>query len=394
MSGETINSAEYKKLIAKVVKVSKTTVAENAKDVDEKARFPQESINALKELELLSAYVPTELGGMGLNIKQISQICEILGHYCASTAMIYSMHQIQVACISHHRQDSSYFRDYLKRLVKEQRLIASATTEIGIGGDLRASICAVDSKDGKFKVEKKAPVISYGLQADDLILTARKNPDAPKSDQVHVLMHKGDYELEPISGWDTLGLRGTCSAGFIVKGTGSVEQVIPTPFADILSKSMQPFAHITWASLWSGIAAGAVNKARKFVRKQAKNNLDAPPISAIRLGEVDAVLQTMRNNIAAEEDNYLEMLAAGDDDAFTQFGFAISLNNLKMSSAQLIVDIVGKSMLICGISSYRNDSPLSLSRELRDAYGAALMVNNDRIMLHNSTLLIMHKEDH
>ncbi len=395
MSGETsMNSKEYKQLIKKVVAVAQSTVAEHANDVDEKARFPEESINALRELKLLSAYVPVELGGFGLNIKQISQICEILGHYCGSTAMIYSMHQIQVACISHHRQDSAYFKDYLKKLVKEQRLIASATTEIGIGGDLRSSICAVESDNGKIKIEKKAPVISYGLEADDLILTARKNPDAPKSDQVHVLLHKGDYELEPISGWDTLGLRGTCSAGFIVRGTGVAEQVIPTPFADILSKSMQPFAHITWASLWSGIAAGSVNKARKFVRRQAKNNLDAPPISAIRLGEVDAVLQTMRNNIAKEEDSYLEMLKAGDDDAFTQFGFGIGLNNLKMTSAQLIVDIVGKSMLICGISSYRNDSPLSLCRQLRDAYGAALMVNNDRIMLHNSTLLIMHKEDH
>ncbi len=390
-----LEESEYQTLINQLVTIAKTIVADNADDVDKKARFPTESINALKELKLLSAYVPIELGGLGLNVKQISQICEILGHYCGSTAMIFSMHQIQVACISQHHQNSEYFKNYLLRLVAEQRLIASATTEIGIGGDLRSSICAVEEiADGKFNIEKKAPVISYGLEADDLILTARKNPDAPKSDQVHVLLHKGDYDLEPISGWDTLGLRGTCSSGFLVKGTGTMEQVIPTPFADILSKTMHPFAHITWASLWSGIAAGAVNKARKFIRKQAKNNLDSPPISAIRLGEVDAILQSMRNSITAEEDNYLAMLAENDDNAFTSFGFGIRINNLKMNSAQLIVDIVSKSMLICGISSYRNDSPMSLGRQLRDAYGAALMVNNDRIMLHNSTLLIMHKEDH
>jgi acyl-CoA dehydrogenase len=117
-----------------------------------------------------------------------------------------------------------------------------------------------------------------------------------------------------------------------------------------------------------------------------------PPISAIRLGEVDSVLQTMRSNISVAAENYQNMLIAGDTDAFSNFGFGIHTNNLKISSSELIVDIVGKAMLICGISSYRNDSKLSLCRHIRDAYGAALMVNNDRIMLHNSTLLLMHSE--
>jgi acyl-CoA dehydrogenase len=49
-------------------------------------------------------------------------------------------------------------------------------------------------------------------------------------------------------------------------------------------------------------------------------------------------------------------------------------------------------MLICGISGYRNDSKYSLARHLRDAYGAALMVNNDRITKLNATMLMVHKE--
>jgi acyl-CoA dehydrogenase len=81
-----------------------------------------------------------------------------------------------------------------------------------------------------------------------------------------------------------------------------------------------------------------------------------------------------------------------DPEAFKSFGFAIRTNNLKLSSSTIIVDIVGRAMLICGISAYRNDSKFSLGRHLRDAYGAALMVNNDRIMNHNATMLLVHKE--
>jgi acyl-CoA dehydrogenase len=56
-----------------------------------------------------------------------------------------------------------------------------------------------------------------------------------------------------------------------------------------------------------------------------------------------------------------------------------------------MVDIVNRAMLICGISGYRNDSKFSLSRHLRDAYGAAIMVNNDRIMNHNANMLLVHR---
>lgn len=394
MSGhESLNSRKFKKLILEIKQVGEDVIAPNAHDVDEKARFPKESFDALKNLRLLSAYLPENMGGMGLNIVQITKICEVLGYYCGSTAMIYSMHKIQVACILHNSGGSDYFKTYLKKLSNEQRLIASATTETGVGGDLRSSICAVESSGSSFKLVKKAPVISYGIDADDLIVTARRNPQAAKSDQVHVLLNKGQYELEQISGWDTLGFRGTCSSGFTVTAKGGNEQILPTPFADILSQTMHPFAHITWSALWVGIAGDAVNLAQKFVKSEARRNLDMPPISAIRLGEVDCVLQTMRNNVDVAATNYLEMLNKGDTEAFTNFGFGIRTNNLKVASSQLVVDIVGKAMLICGISSYRNDSKTSLCRQLRDAYGAALMVNNDRILLHNSTLLLMHKGD-
>jgi acyl-CoA dehydrogenase len=86
------------------------------------------------------------------------------------------------------------------------------------------------------------------------------------------------------------------------------------------------------------------------------------------------------------------MLANDDAEAFRSFSFATRINNLKLSSSQLVVDIVGRAMLICGISGYRNDSKFALGRHLRDAYGAALMVNNDRILAHNATMLLALKE--
>ena len=48
---------------------------------------------------------------------------------------------------------------------------------------------------------------------------------------------------------------------------------------------------------------------------------------------------------------------------------------------------------ICGIAGYKNDSPYSLGRHLRDAHSAALMIGNDRILATNASLLLVHKDD-
>ena len=126
--------ADFDGLLRRLREIGREVIEAEADDVDARARFPTAAFDELKRLRLLSAYVPAELGGMGLDIVQIARLCEMLGHYCGSTAMIFAMHQIQVACLIDHARASAYCSAYIGRLVEEQRLIASATTEIGVGG--------------------------------------------------------------------------------------------------------------------------------------------------------------------------------------------------------------------------------------------------------------------
>jgi len=374
--------------------LGRDVIAVHADAVDRDARFPSEAFAALKAAKLLSCYVPGEYGGMGFSIVDLSKICEALARYCGSTAMIFAMHQIQVACIVHHALSADFFRRYMRELVEQQYLLASATTELGIGGDVRSSLCAVNVEGDSFTLEKQAPVISYGASADAILVTCRKSPDAGRNDQVHVLVRKQDCTLKPLSDWDTLGFRGTCSLGFALTSTGNAEQILPVPYADIHAKTMHPFSHSVWSSLWLGIAAEAVGRARSFVRAEARKTPGTPPPSALRLAEVDTVLFSMRGGVQQTIADYQQMLIDDIPDSFaSNFGFGIRINNLKLTSSQLIVEIVSKAMIICGIAGYRNDSKFTLCRHLRDAYGAALMVNNDRILGQSSTMQIMQRGD-
>jgi len=391
MSQPTRLSPQLPALLEGLHGIGRDIIAPHAAEVDRDARFPHEAYAALRQQKLLSCYVPVEYGGMGLNISDLSQICEVLGQYCGSTAMIFAMHQIQVGCIVHHALESEFFQAYAREMVEKQTLIASATTELGIGGDVRSSLCAVQVNGDRFTLEKQTPVISYGATADAILVTCRKSEDAARNDQVQVLVRRGDYELTKLSGWDTLGFRGTCSEGFVLKSQGRVEQILPQPYSDIHRRTMHPFSHVVWASLWLGLSIDAVSRARSAVRAEARKNPSVTPISATRLAELDTVLFSMRGGVYQTLREYHDVLIANDPEAYSGFSFAININNLKLTASQFVVEVVGKAMLICGIQGYRNDSKLTLGRHLRDAYGAALMVNNDRILGQSATMQIVQR---
>ncbi len=379
-------------LLAKVHAIGREVIAPNADAVDRDGRFPEEAIAALKSAQLLSSYVPLSLGGMGLTITEMSRVCEALGQYCASTAMVFAMHQIQVACIVHHALGSAFFQGFVAELVANQYLLASATTELGIGGDVRSSICAVKVEGERFTLEKQAPVISYGEMADAILVTARRAEDAGRNDQVHVLVRRADCTLKRISDWDTLGFRGTCSPGFVLTATGAAEQILPVSYAEIHGRTMHPYAHIVWSSLWLGLATDALNRARATVRAEARKTPGTLPISATRLAEADMVHFSMRGGIIQTTAEYQRMLQENDPGTSSNYGFSIRVNNLKIVSSQLVIDIVGRAMIICGIAGYRNDSKSSLGRHLRDAYGASLMVNNDRILGQSALMQVANRE--
>ena len=67
-------------------------------------------------------------------------------------------------------------------------------------------------------------------------------------------------------------------------------------------------------------------------------------------------------------------------------------NVLKTSVSQAAARICMGAMEVCGIAGYRNDSPYSIGRLLRDSLSAPLMIANERLHEHNAALLMVVKE--
>jgi acyl-CoA dehydrogenase len=266
----------------------------------------------------------------------------------------------------------------LRRLVAEQLLLASSTTEGQGGGDLRKSDCAVVQDGGRFTLTKSATVMSYGAQADAIVTTARRAPDAPATDQVLIAVVKEDYSLDRLSGWDTLGMRGTCSAGFKLESGGKMDQILPESYQRIHAHTVMPVAHLTWSAVWTGIAASAVERARQFVRKAMRNTAGQLPPGAAHLTRASASLRVLQATVTSALQRYETILAEGRE--LEALDFQTTLNLLKVNASELSIAIVTSTMQACGLSGYRNDGDFSVARQLRDVLSSSVMINNDRIL--------------
>jgi acyl-CoA dehydrogenase len=361
--------------------------AKHAPAVDRAARFPEEAIEAAKEQRLLGILVPAELGGEGASISDAVDVCYVLGRACGSTGLIYAMHQMMVACLIRHGLDSAWHHRLVQRIHSAQLLLASSTTEGKGGGDLRKSECAVEQEGTAITLTKSATVMSYGAQADAVVTTARRSADAPPSDQVLIAFCKGDYRLEHIVGWDTLGMRGTCSAGFNFEGAGKVEQVLPEPYQKIHAHTGMPVAHLTWSAVWAGVATSAVDRARAFIRSAARNSNGQLPPGAAHLTRATASLRTLRAVITTALKRY--ETACGDAHQLDSLDFQTSMNLLKVTASELAIATVSSAMQASGLAGYRNDGEFSVTRHLRDAMSSSVMINNDRILSNIATASLL-----
>jgi acyl-CoA dehydrogenase len=385
--GEAVDADSISAELTERAQIVAAVAAKHAPAVDRAARFPEEAIRSAKELNLLGMLVPTELGGEGASVSDAVDVCYMLGRSCGSTGLIFAMHQMMVACLIRHGLNNSWHRRFVQRIHSEQLLLASSTTEGKGGGDLRKSECAVEQEGLGIALTKSATVMSYGAQADAIVTTARRSAASPASDQILVAFSKGDYRLEPIAGWDTLGMRGTCSAGFNFEGNGTMDQVLPAPYQKIHAHTGMPVAHLTWSAVWAGVAASAVDRARAFVRNAARGSSGRLPPGAAHLTRATASLRTLRAVITSALERYE---AAKDDVAeLESLDSQTGMNLLKVTASELAIASVSSAMQASGLAGYRNDGEFSVTRHLRDAMSSSVMINNDRILANVGTASLL-----
>jgi acyl-CoA dehydrogenase len=384
-SSENLSTGERLAEIAE--RIAETVAGPAAYDVDLQARFPAEALDALKNERVLSALVPVAQGGMGATMTDISNAIRVLSRACAATGSVVAMHMEQLFILLKFGTTPA-LRRVVEEVVDKQLLIANANSEVGIGGDVMRSIAALEPEGDGWRFDKQALAASFGREADMILSTSRRSPDAADTDQALCLLRTADFTLEPTSGWDTLGLRGTCSSGLHMTGHVTADDLFPASFSEIANGGGGQLRHVLLTAVWTGLAEAAMEEAHKVVRAAARRNIGTTPQTALRLAEIFAEVQVARSTLAEAQRQVEDALEC---DNLEDIVLIMSLRNVKVVTSTAAMRAATAALQICGINGFRRGPEHRLERVLRDACGALIMVSNDRYLHENAEMLPLRR---
>ena len=118
-------------------KIARDRVQRWAADVDERERYPDESIAAVTEAGLYGIWVPEEYGGTAMGCLALSLVSEELAWACAATATQYLDQPLGGLPILLAGSDAQK-KKYLPRLATGEMLSAFSLSESGSGSDAAA----------------------------------------------------------------------------------------------------------------------------------------------------------------------------------------------------------------------------------------------------------------
>jgi len=191
------------------------TFATRTEQCDETDSFVAENFEMLRSSGLVEAGVPRELGGGGAGIDELAQMLRILGNYCSSTALAFSMHTHQVAIPAWRWQHQNFkgVEPLLKRIVSEKPILLSSG-----GSDWIAGSGSAEKVDNGFKITARK-VFTSAAPAGDLLMTGAVLRGENEPDMVlHFAIPMNSPNVKVMNNWKTLGMRGTGSNDVVIDG--------------------------------------------------------------------------------------------------------------------------------------------------------------------------------
>lgn len=155
-------------------------IAPKAEWRDHNGRFEEGLREKLAEMGLFGLYVPTELGGAGLDIVSYVTAVEEVSRACGATGILFSAHHSLCVDPILTYGTAEQKQRYLPRLASGEWIGCFSITEAGSGSDAGGARCmAVEKSDGWHVTGTKC-FVTNAAEAHVCVLFAVTNPDDPR----------------------------------------------------------------------------------------------------------------------------------------------------------------------------------------------------------------------
>ncbi|WP_435300488.1 acyl-CoA dehydrogenase family protein [Timonella sp. A28] len=360
-----------------------STIRERAHTYDQNNTFFTEDFNDLKNAGYFTAFVPTEFGGGGLTLEDITREQMALAGAAPATALAVNMHQVWLGVANTVYKTGDSSMNFMFEDAMRGEIFAFGVSEAGndlvlFGSQSRAERDAT----GGYRFYGTKIFTSLSPAWTKLGTFGAITDDAGETLNVWGFVDR-DEHVTVKTDWDTLGMRASQSCTTILDGAFApahriVREIPAGPSADPFIFGIFANFEILLASVYTGIARRALDVAVDTVKKRVAVSTGQPYANdpAIRWRIADA---------AMELDVLFPLIrsAAYDVDDQVDRGelWFPQLSNVKAQATETALRVVEKAVRVSGGSSYFNRS--ELSRLYRDVLAGIFHPSDDE-SVHNA----------
>lgn len=241
--------------------------ATRANSADQNDRFVYENYEDLKAHRLFSAMIPRSLGGHGISHSNMCRFLRIIGGYCASTALAFSMHQHLIAANVWKYIHKGEAAATLQKVAEQQLVLVSTGAR-----DWLESNGKMEKVEGGYLLTAKKAFASQSAIGDIMVTSAPYDDPELGPQVLHFPVPFKAEGVKVLDNWYTMGMRST--------GSHTIELTnVFIPETAVALKRPQGEFHMVWnvvltvampliMSAYTGIAEKAVSLAIKKGKSQ------------------------------------------------------------------------------------------------------------------------------
>ena len=263
---------EQEMLKETVARIAKEQIAPGAAERDEKAEFPWDMVELLRENALFGADYPEKFGGSEMGLFSLCLIIEEIAKVCASTSVVLLVHELGSTPIMLAGNDEQKER-YFPKLATGENLIAFGLTEPNAGSDVSGLKTKAIRDGDDYIINGTKTFISHADVADVVCIAARTDTSVagPKGTGIFIV-DKGTPGFSIGKHEDKMGIRGSSTVEIIMED-------VRVPAANILGGEGLGFpilmktldlTRIPVASQAVGIAQGALDYAVNYTKERTQ----------------------------------------------------------------------------------------------------------------------------
>ncbi|MDI5965223.1 acyl-CoA dehydrogenase family protein [Streptantibioticus silvisoli] len=356
-------SEEHEMLREAVRALAEAKIAPFAAEVDERARFPQEALEALVANDLHAVHVPEVYGGAGADALATVVVIEEVARVCASSSLIPAVNKLGSLPVMLSGSEELK-RRYLGPLARGEGLFSYCLSEPEAGSDA-AGMRTRAVRDGDFWVLDgvKRWITNAGV-SEYYTVMAVTDPDKRSKGISAFVVEKSDEGVSFGAPERKLGIKGSPTREVYLDGVRIPADRMIGAEGTGFATAMRTLDHtrITIAAQALGIAQGALDYAKGYVRERKQFGKPVGDFQGVQfmLADMGMKLEAARQlTYAAAARSERVSRGSGKED-LTFFGAAA-----KCFASDAAMEITTDAVQLLGGYGYTRDYPLE--RMMRDA---------------------------